>query len=263
MPPIKELHYFDQLSRVERRNPPRCKDERDRRFLEKLTQLSEQPDLNLEGYSELFEAKGALLSGDITPCYSILNDDLVELLVTHFQNVKVIFLARDPVERAWSQLSMEVRYGSVAPFDSTNIDSVIDHLRRPGILLRSDLSKIVARWKRNVGPELFRVHFFDDLQSDPTGFRRGILRFLGADPRKPSGGLPADYNGQAGSAKLPLTDRVRSGIAQFFKKELKTCADELGGPAKKWAARYGFSLLWFPFDLLGDVDLFAWCDWLA
>jgi hypothetical protein len=29
MPPIKELHYFDTLSRVKLNNPPRCKDERD------------------------------------------------------------------------------------------------------------------------------------------------------------------------------------------------------------------------------------------
>jgi hypothetical protein len=41
--------------------------------------------------------------------------------------------------------------------------------------------------------------------------------------------------------KLLLTDKVRSHLAQFFKKELKTCAAVLGGPARDWPARYGFS----------------------
>src|SRR5678815_3591458 len=36
MPPLKELHYFDQLSRVQRSSSPRCRDERDRCFLESV-----------------------------------------------------------------------------------------------------------------------------------------------------------------------------------------------------------------------------------
>jgi hypothetical protein len=36
MPPFKELHYFDQLSNVERASSPRCRDERDLRFLESI-----------------------------------------------------------------------------------------------------------------------------------------------------------------------------------------------------------------------------------
>jgi hypothetical protein len=84
------------------------------------------------------------------------------------------------------------------------------------------------------------VYFFDDLKEDPAGLRRSILGFLGADPDKPSGPLSADYNGQAGSEKRLLTNKVRSRVAQFFEEELKDCAAELGGPAKEWPARYGF-----------------------
>ena len=40
--------------------------------------------------------------------------------------------------------------------------------------------------------------------------------------------------------KLPLTNEVRSHLAQFFKKELKACAARLDGPARKWPAQYGF-----------------------
>jgi len=106
--------------------------------------------------------------------------------------------------------------------------------------LRSYPSAIVARWKRIVEPKQFRVYFFDDLQNDPAELRRSVLSFLGADPDKPGSRLSADYNGWTGGEKLPLTDKVRSHLAQFFKKELKTCAARLGGPAKDWPARYDF-----------------------
>ena len=240
MPPVKELHYFDQLSRVQRAAHPRCRDERDRRFLDRLKSLSAEAGIDLENYGRLFEPKVSLVSGDISPNYSTLNNKVVQQVVGYFRNLKVIFLARDPVERVWSHLSMEVHYRQIEPFDVTNIDEVNRNLLRRGMLLRSYPSAVVARWKRYVDPEQFRVYFFDDLQRNPAELRRSILRFLGADPDKPSGRLNADYNSWTRMEKLPLTNKVRSHLARYFKKELKTCAARLGGPARDWPARYGF-----------------------
>ena len=240
MPPVKELHYLDQLSRVQRAAGPRCRDERDRRFLERLQSLSAEPGIDLENYGRLFEPKASLLSGDISPNYSTLGNKVIRQVVGYFPNLKVMFLARDPVERVWSHLSMEVHYRQIEPFDVTNIDEVNRNLLRRGMLLRSYPSAVVARWKRYVHPAQFRVYFFDDLQSNPAELRRSILYFLGADPDKPGSRLTADYNSWTKMEKLPLTDKVRSHLAKFFKKELKTCAARLGGPAREWPARYGF-----------------------
>jgi hypothetical protein len=240
MPPVKELHYFDQLSRVDRSAPPRCRDERDLRFLESLNSLSTKADIDLENYGRLFEPKGSLLSGDISPNYSTLSSKLIRQIVRYFPSLKVIFLARDPVQRFWSHLSMEVHYRQIEPFDATNIHEVNRNLLRRGMRLRSYPTAVVTRWKRYVHPDRFRVYFFDDLQRNPTELRRSILDFLGADPDKPSGQLKTDYNRWAGMEKLPLTIQVRSHLAHVFKKELKTCAARLGGPAKEWPARYGF-----------------------
>jgi hypothetical protein len=240
MPPVKELHYFDQLSRVQRAAHPRCRDERDLQFLDGLKRLSTEPGIDLENYGRLFEPKASLLSGDISPNYSTLSDGVIRRVVKYFPNLKVIFLARDPVERVWSHLSMEVHYRQIEPFDVTNIDEINRNLLRRGMLLRSYPSAVVVRWKRYVHPEQFRVYFFDDLQSNPAELRRSILRFLGANPDKPGSRLMADYNSWTTMEKLPLTNKVRSHLAKFFKKELKTCAARLGGPARDWPARYGF-----------------------
>ena len=263
MPPFKELHYFDQLAGVQRASSPRCRDERDLRFLESMKSLSAKPYMDLEHYARLFEPKGSLLSGDISPNYSTLSNEVIRQVVGYFPTLKVIFLARDPVERVWSHLSMEVRYHQIESFDVTDINEVNRNLVRRGLLLRSYPSAVVARWKRHVHPDRFRIYFFDDLQGNPTELRRSILRFLDADPDKRGSRAMADYNGWAGVEKLPLTDEVRSHLARFFKKELKTCAARLGGPARDWPARYGFSLVLFLWDLLDDLDLFSWLDWIG
>jgi hypothetical protein len=258
MPPIKEIHYFDNLSRNKRLFSPRQKDERDVCFLQSMKSLSARPYIDLENYGRLFAYKGLLLSGDITPGYSTLSDEIIEQVVGYFRNLKVIFLARDPVERAWSQLSRRVRLGIISRFDATDIDEVIRNLLSPDVSSRSHPSKIVARWRRYVHPDLFHVYFFDDLERNPTELRRSILHFLGADPDRPSGRLGADHNSSASKEKLQLTDKVRCHVAKFFKDELLACAKELGGPAREWPARYGFSLFWFFVGLADDIDLFFW-----
>src|SRR5437773_10418299 len=263
MPPLKELHYLDNLNRTKRFRPPRTRDERDVCFLESIKNLSAQPYIDFESYGQLFRHKGPLLSGDISPAYSTLSDEIIERVVNYSPNLKVIFLARDPVERAWSQLSMGVRLGMISRFDATDAEEVILNLLNPGVLIRSHPSKVVARWKRYVRPESFRVYFFDDLKENPAELRRSVLLFLGGDPNKPSGKLKPDDNRDAAREKLRLPTKVRARIAQFFEQELKACAAELGGPAKRWPARYGFSVVIFLAQLVDDFDILFWCDWIA
>lgn len=263
MPPVKELHYLDNLNRTRRFHAPRRGDERDASFLEDMNNLGARFYLDLDSYGRLFCHKGPLLSGDISPAYSTLTDEIIERVVNYFPNLKVIFLARDPVERAWSQLSMGVRLGMISPFDATDAEEVIRNLLNPGVLIRSHPSKVVTRWKRYLPPESFRVYFFDDLKENPAGLRRSVLLFLGGDPNKPSGKLKPDDNSDCASEKLRLTAKVRAGIAQFFEQELKACAAELGGPAKRWPARYGFSVVIFLAQLVDDFDILFWCDWIA
>jgi Sulfotransferase family len=259
MPPVKELHYLDNLNRTRRFHAPRRGDERDASFLEDMNNLGARFYLDLDSYGRLFCHKGPLLSGDISPAYSTLTDEIIERVVNYFPNLKVIFLARDPVERAWSQLSMGVRLGMISPFDATDAEEVIRNLLNPGVLIRSHPSKVVTRWKRYLPPESFRVYFFDDLKENPAGLRRSVLLFLGGDPNKPSGKLKPDDNSDCASEKLRLTAKVRAGIAQFFEQELKACAAELGGPAKRWPARYGFSVVIFLAQLVDDFDIVFWC----
>ncbi len=144
MPPVKELHYLDNLNRTRRFHAPRRGDERDASFLEDMNNLGARFYLDLDSYGRLFCHKGPLLSGDISPAYSTLTDEIIERVVNYFPNLKVIFLARDPVERAWSQLSMGVRLGMISPFDATDAEEVIRNLLNPGVLIRSHPSKVVS-----------------------------------------------------------------------------------------------------------------------
>ena len=189
MPPIKEVNYFDHISRSRHpdrsaRNAVRVRDDRDRRFLEAMDELCTQQHIDLDRYAQLFAPKGPLLSGDVSPAYCIVPEEIIDRIMERFPDLKVIFMARDPVERAWSDLSMGAHLGGMQQFDATKTDDVIRKLLHPDIVMRSFQSASIARWQRHVSPAHFRVFFFDDLQSDPAEMRRSVVRFLGADPEK-------------------------------------------------------------------------------
>lgn len=250
MPPLKEIHYFDRFGAGRPARPGKtddrvaatkrdASDERDMRFLDTMSELQNKRELDLNVYAQLFEPKGPLLSGDITPGYSTLDEDVVRRIAGFFPKLKTVFIARDPVERAWSQLSMWVRHGIIDKFDEGDVDAVRRHLELPGVKNRSYPSRIVARW-RSFFRNRFALYFFDDLGRDPAKVRRGVIEFLGGDPTKASGELAANHNPKASKEKLPFDAGVRAELAKFFEHELKACATELGGPATRWPARYGF-----------------------
>jgi hypothetical protein len=246
MPPVKELHYFDRALRSPRKREDRVAvarkntdDPRDILFLDEMEKLFADPEIQLGGYARLFAPKRTLVSGDITPGYSALPVEIIERITAYFPNLKVIFLARDPVERAWSHLSMWIRHGRIEAFDPGDVEEVTRQLQRPEVLVRSYPSQIVARWRQFVPAPQFRVYFFDDLKRAPAQLRSSIISFLGGDAKKASGTLPVDHNTKAKLEKLKLTDEVRRHLAQFFEPELRACAAELGGAAREWPARYG------------------------
>ena len=58
MPPVKELHYFDQPTRTKEFHPPRCGDARDSSFINGMKDLSAQFYLDLDSYGRLFRIRG-------------------------------------------------------------------------------------------------------------------------------------------------------------------------------------------------------------
>jgi Sulfotransferase family len=247
MPPLKELHYFDRLGRARREREHgrleaargNARDERDVRFLDRMEELCANPEIDFEMYARLFAAKGASISGDITPGYSTLPDEMVERVVDRFPKLKVLFIARDPVERAWSQLSMWVRHGIIDSFAENDFQTVTQHLQRPEVMLRSRPSEIVRRWRRSLAQKSFGFYFFDDLKRNPSEVRSAMIEWLGGDARKPSGKLTPRHNPKARKEKLLLSEGMRAHLAKFFEAELKASASEFGGPATEWPKRYG------------------------
>lgn len=260
MPPVKELHYLDRSSfrrhrrsaaglrararfglrlvnAVRERNAYRPLADRDLAFLDRYVALLGNGEIDLEGYAGLFIDKGDHVTGDITPGYSRLDEHDIEAFAARFPDVRIVYLARDPIERVWSHLLMTARRSR--SIDRVHFDRALNFARRPMVRLRCTNTEVIERWRRHMPAERIGVFLFDDIRDRPEAARRDIIRFLGADPDRGSGTLSPGFNRKSNERKLPLPDDLRAALAEEFADELRASATVLGGTAARWADKYG------------------------
>ncbi len=91
---------------------------------------------DLDAYARLFALKGDGLSGDITPDYSTLDASAIARIMARFPEARVVFIARDPVERVWSHLTMHMR---AARSPATSTPEAVMRLVRQALRRRAEL----------------------------------------------------------------------------------------------------------------------------
>jgi hypothetical protein len=170
------------------------------------------------------------ISGDITPHYAILDEEVVRQVAESLPGVRLVYLLREPRTRAWSSAVsgyMELVPDSPGPAQSrlVRVWQVSDKrlpasfderaeqwLRRRLIgsvlLAHSDYASVVKRWRRYFPEEALLLVTTDDVSTDPRGLLRRVFRHVGADPvfadRIPDADLAAWVNPHRPAPRVPL-----------------------------------------------------------
>jgi hypothetical protein len=267
MPPVKEMHYLlndvarmgnfegrlgrerspekaaRRARKLAERNllPRRQQSARDLQFLEEAMELDGKP-RDLDRYAALFRYKEGLLSGDVSPGYTQFTPEIIAQTAARFPGTRIMLMVRDPVAREWSHLCMAYRSGGRRTFDLAELESADTFralLRRSTRLgTRTLPTQVFERWKTHAPKMEFRSFLFDALVEDGEKFRRDVVSYVGGDPDR-ANAAHADYNRKSRDAKLPMTDLCRDVLVDYFKDELKACAEVFGAHAKQWPVTYG------------------------
>ena len=117
LPPVKELHYFDGmpgLPKVAQRLNEAIKEVvatgrvPDPAKLDHMRKVVLDQPKDFAWYRSLFEPAGERLTGDITPAYATLSGSVVGRIRELLPDCRVIFIMRNPIERAWSHFRSNV-----------------------------------------------------------------------------------------------------------------------------------------------------------
>ena len=136
----------------------------------------------LEEYRRLFaRAPPGVLQGDITPAYAILAPERIAAVARELPRVRLIYLLRDPVERAWSSARMALQRAEMEP-DEASDAWFLDHFRSRGSRARGDHAACLDAWLQHYPRESLLLLRHDEIGRDPEGVARAACAHLGLDP---------------------------------------------------------------------------------
>lgn len=239
MPPVKELHFFDHVyveanrkwttghiqQGVQRALKYHLNGDKpiEWDFVRYLTDMATHKLFTKPWYLRSFDrprARGAIC-GDITPEYSTIPPEGIQHVRRMLPEVKLIYIIRDPVERALSQLRMNVeRKGDQLPSEDTLL-RMLDH---PDIDNRGDYRTYIPQWREVFAADHLLILPYGDIRTDPLGFLRRIERFIGA---KPFSGYDLDSKVHE-TRKFPIPERVSEKLRQRYAAQYSFLAAEFG-----------------------------------
>ena len=208
MPYVKELHYFDRdesypspgkLTVEHIRNRLRSKQwigqsikqlpfpyspKSFKRFSWMLKWL--YSNYTEQWYLSLFKRlKG--ITGEITPAYSIIRSEHVSDMRRILpDNVKLIFLMRNPIERAWSHYRYRVRHTKkdFSKLEDGEISEIKDFIESENQSLRSDFVRTLKVYREHFQDDQIIVGFYDAIITQPDLLLKDIVEFVGGDKER-------------------------------------------------------------------------------
>lgn len=244
VPPVKELHYFDELldgnmsqrkGAVSKRTARRERQLRQARkrlvvdpsghdllFLKRF--LSGDP--NHAWYATLFPEKPGLVVGEITPDYASLNRAVVADIAAANPSLKVLYFIRNPIDRSWSNVQMSVR----ASEPQMTSEQIRAELQGPRPRALSDYHTTLSLWSEYFPPEQIFLGYLDDVSIAPGRVLEAVGQFLGVGAITWKGARRRVHQGE--STSIPR--EYWNLLAEQHMDEIAVLSKMYGGPAHTW-----------------------------
>ncbi len=182
-------------------------------------------------YGEIFEPKRGRIAGEITPAYSVLGKEKVAHVRELVPEAKLIFMMRNPVERAWSQAVMSFDKKEKGSAESASEEELLKRFGRTSSRLLTDYLRTLENWGAFYPKEQIFVGFLEDVSFFPGELLEEVYGFLGVDPSFEPPSLNAKIHSRS-SDTMPT--RLAAYLAHEYVEEAERLADLFGGYASFW-----------------------------
>jgi hypothetical protein len=135
---------------------------------------------NENWYSSLFSPGVGQISGEITPNYATLKENIVGRIHDLMPNLRIIYLLRNPILRTWSQAAMYFQNQGLK-LEIAGDDELFELFKLDWVSEHSDYLRNLEKWEKYYPENQFFIGFFDQLLQDPRDFIKEIYDFLELD----------------------------------------------------------------------------------
>ena len=182
-------------------------------------------------YGSVFEPKDGRVAGEITPAYSVLDRERVAHVHELVPDAKIIFMMRNPIERAWSQTVMSFDKVEKGSASSVSEEELFKRIGRNSTYKLSNYLRTFENWGGFYPAERFFVGFLEDSHFLPVELLRSMYSFLGVDPSfEPPLTEKKIHARSAGT----MPTKVAVHLAHNFREEIARLEERFGGYASFW-----------------------------
>lgn len=174
------------------------------------------------------------ISGDITASYCILNDkDAKEMSDILPNGIKLIFVMRNPIDRAWSHFKMQMRTSRKFEVQDYEIEEIKDFLTLSGQVARTDYIAAIERYRKFFPNSPIFITFYDFLKENPKGFLDNIVKYLGGDVEniKEINRINKRIH-ESINAKMPI--EIKIFLQKYYFELIQNLSFKYGGYCTNW-----------------------------
>jgi len=134
---------------------------------------------SVEWYLNLFLDESHI-NGDITPAYGILTKDVIQNIYELLPHLRLIYLIRNPIERAWSSARMALERAEMTHLEGSD-QWFIDHFMSKGSLARGDYETCIRQWRSVFPSSQLLVMRHETIRNSPVVAANKVLHHLGQE----------------------------------------------------------------------------------
>lgn len=127
-------------------------------------------------YLSFFEAAAKQKAiGELSPSYMICPNSPKRIHAFN-PDIRLIFMLRNPIERAYSQYCMELRYNTIS-------DNIEQELNLESTIIQESLYyKHISEYTRLFPQQNIKFIIYDDIKTNPQEVLHNVYEFLSVDP---------------------------------------------------------------------------------
>jgi hypothetical protein len=183
-------------------------------------------------YRGLFQSSGGRVCGEVCPGYARLAPEVVARLAEAAPKLKIVYLLRDPIDRAWSSVAMHFRKSRGELITGKNDRQIVERLMGPKSFAHCTYRKNIETWLKFFPPEQVYFGFFERIVEEPEAYLRDILTFLGISGPVVSAGSDRPVNSGKGEK---INFQIERQIAELLLTEAEYLDSRFAnGYTDKW-----------------------------
>lgn len=189
-------------------------------------------DYNDEWYLSLFDLPTPF-KGEISPSYALLEPKDIEKMYQVAPGAKIIFMLRNPVDRAWSQYRFYTLFKKNFDFSKVKMEDIIRFIDSDTQELRSDYLRTLDNYLQVYPKEQIMLCFYDALADQPLSLMEEIVGFIGGRTGDIAKYCSLQKKVDA-SPPFQQPPQIRDYLKEKYRSQIEGLADRYGAYCEKW-----------------------------